>query len=387
MKRNKILAAAIAAALAAPLQAIAETANANVYGNFDVSYDSINTGTATNGTHGTTSNRVSSNTSFIGVKGSAGASVGLSAIWQVESLINVGDSAANGTPTGATTNNGIGYLGSRNTFAGLKSDNYGTILGGRYDAPYRLSTRRLDVFDRGIADNRSILGGSNVAAKADFDGRQDQVVAYISPSLGNVTVAAAHVNLNPTVGTGGTYQGHAESVAGWYDVNGFYGALAYELHNLQNSATSGYLGSEHASRLGLGYTREGIYSVGFVAEQTGDDLGDGGNDLYGHTAYYVSGKYYVGNAGAIKAAFTDAGNIGGGNTASTGAKQFSLGYDHTLNKRTTLYALYTKLSNGSAAAYSLSIYNGTAASIGGPSTIAGTGASPSALAVGVLVTF
>src|SRR5450756_2293298 len=380
MKRNKILAAAIVAALAAPLQAFADTANVNVYGNFDVSYDSINTGTATNGTHGTTSNRVSSNTSFIGVKGSVDASDGLSAIWQVESLVNVGDSAANGTPTGATTNNGIGYLGNRNTFVGLKSDGYGTVFAGRNDTPYRLSTRRFDVFDRGIADNRSILGGSNVAAKSSFDGRQDQVVAYVSPSLGGVTVAAAHVNLNPTVGTGGPYQGNAESVAGWYDANGFFGALAYELHNLQNSITSGYLGSEHASRLGFGYTQEGVYTVGFVVEQTGDDLGVGGTDLYGHNAYYVSGKFNVGNAGAIKAAFTDAGNIGGGKTDNTGAKQYSLGYDYSLNKRTTLYALYTKLSNESAAGYSFSIYNGTAASVGGPTTIAGTGASPSSLA-------
>src|SRR5450759_2792427 len=103
MKRNKILAASIITAFFLPLQAVAETANVNVYGNFDVSYDSINTGTATNGTHGTTSNRVSSNTSFIGVKGSVDANDGLSAIWQVESLIAVGDSAANGTVNGAVS--------------------------------------------------------------------------------------------------------------------------------------------------------------------------------------------------------------------------------------------------------------------------------------------
>jgi predicted porin len=387
MKRNKILAAAIVAALTAPLQAAADTANVNMYGNFDVSYDSINTGTAAKGTSGTTSNRVSSNTSFIGVKGSVDASDGLSAIWQVESLINVGDAAANGTPTGATTNNGIGYLASRNTFAGLKDNSYGTVFAGRNDTPYRLSTRRFDVFDRGIADNRSIMGGSNVAAKVAFDGRQDQLVEYISPSLGGVTIAAAHINLSPTVDLGGQYQGNATSVAGWYNANGFYGTLAYEQHNLQNSTNSSYLGSEHAGKLGFGYTREGVFTVDLFAEQTSDNVGTGGANLYGHNAYYVSGKFYVGSAGAIKGAFTDASNLGGGNTANTGAKQATLGYDYSLSKRTALYALYTKLSNESAADYSLSIYNGTAASVGGTTTIAGSGASPSALAVGVLVTF
>jgi predicted porin len=380
--KSIILAAAIVA-MSSP--AFADTANVNIYGNFDVSYDSINTGTSTKGAAGTTSNRVSSNTSFIGVKGSVDAGDGLSAIWQVESLIAVGDSAVNGTVNGV--NSGIGYLGNRNTYAGLKHDSYGTVLAGRYDTPYRLSTRRFDVFDRGIADNRSILGGSNVAAKAAFDGRQDQVVAYISPNLRGVTVLAAHVNLNPTVNVGGPYQGNATSVATWYDVNGLYGSLAYEKHNLQSSTTSGYLGSEHATRLGFGYAQQGVFTVGFVAEKTSDDLGASGTDLYGHNAYYVSGKFNVGNAGAIKAAFTNAGKIGGGNTANTGAKQYSLGYDYSLNKRTTLYALYTKLKNESAAGYSFSIYNGTAASIGGASTIAGTGASPSAVAAGVLITF
>ena len=195
------------------------------------------------------------------------------------------------------------------------------------------------------------------------------------------------MNLNPTVSTGGPYQGNAESVAGWYTANGFDGTLAYELHNLQNSTNSSYLGSEHANKLGFGYTLEGIFTVAFVDEQTSDNLGVGGTDLFGHNAYYVSGKFNVGNAGAIKAAFTDAGNIGGGKTDNTGAKQYSLGYDYSLNNRTTLYALYTKLTNESAAGYSFSIYNGTAASVGGPTTIAGTGASPSSLAVGVRVTF
>jgi predicted porin len=374
---------ALAAAISAP--AWADTANVEVYGNFDVSYDSIKTGTSTKGVAGTTSNRVSSNTTFIGFKGAADAGAGWAAIWQVESLIALGDAAVNGTNGGV--NSGIGYLGTRNTFVGLKSDSYGTLLAGRYDTPYRLSTRRLDVFDRGIADNRSILGGSNVAAKASFDGRQDQVVAYISPRLAGVTVAAAHANLNPTVNTAGPYQGNATSVAGWYDADGFFAALAYEQHNLQNTATTGFLGSEHAARAGLGYTKEGVFAVGFVAEKTGDNLGVGKTNLYGHSTYYVSGKVNVGSAGAIKAAFTTAGNIGGGTTASTGAKQYSLGYDHSLSKRTTLYALYTKLKNASAAGYSLSISNGTAASIGGPSTIAGVGASPSALAAGVRVTF
>lgn len=381
-----LLATAIVTACYTPLAA-ADTANVNVYGNFDISYDSINTGNAANGKAGVTSNRVSSNTSFIGVNGSVDAGEGLSAIWQVESLIAVGDAAMNGTPTGVTTNNGIGYLGNRNTFVALTSNDYGTLLGGRNDTPYRLATRRFDVFDRGIADNRSILGGSNVAAKVAFDGRQDQVLEYISPTLANLSMAAARINLNPTISLGGQYQGNASSIAIWYNANGFYASLAYELHNLQNSTNASYLGNEHAAKLGISYTEEAVLTVSLAAESTGDNLGATGTNLYGHYAHYLSGKYYVSSAGAIKAALTDAGDLGGGNTANTGAKQLTVGYDHSLSKRTTLYALYTKLNNQSAANYSLSIYNSTAASVGGPTTLAGTGASPSCVAAGMLVSF
>lgn len=387
MKIKRALSATIINLLSSPVLALADNQNFNVYGNFDVSYDSINTGTSTGGISGTTSNRVSSNTSFIGFRGYADAGADLSAIWQVESLINVGDSAANGTPAGTAGNNGIGYLGSRNTYAGLKSDSFGTVLAGRYDTPYRFSARRLDAFDRGIADNRSIMGGSNVASKIAFDGRQDQLVEYISPTLAGITIAAAQINLSPTVNLASQYQGSATSIAAWYDANGCYGTLSYERHNLQDAGTLTQLGSEYAGKIGLGYSQASIFSVGVFAEQTADNLGNNGSDLYGHNAYYVSGKYHVGGSGLIKAAFTGASNLGGGATVATGAQQVSLGYDYSLGKHTTIYALYTKLHNMAAANYSLSIYNETAASIGGASTIAGTGASPSALALGTLIVF
>ena len=63
--QKKIIALAIAAAISAP--AFADTSNVTVYGVADVSYDSIKTGTATAGTAGITSNRVSSNSTRIGL--------------------------------------------------------------------------------------------------------------------------------------------------------------------------------------------------------------------------------------------------------------------------------------------------------------------------------
>lgn len=381
MKRNTILAAAIAAALSAP--AFADTANVNIYGKFDLSYDLVNTGTATNGTAGTTVGRVSSNTSRIGFKGAEDLGDGFSAIWQLESQLYIGD-ATNGT------------LGTRNSFLGVKGDAFGTLLAGRHDTPYRLSTRRFDLFTDGVADNRSIFGGvAGSSAVASFDGRQNQVVAYVSPKLGGITGAVGYVNLNPsiTVGTVGananTEKQTALSLAAWYDDNGFYGTVAHEVHNL--AVTAGTAGtaaagsatavkvSEKATRLGFGYSNE-LFNVNAAYEKTSDDYGVAKADKYGHSAFYVSGKVSLPGNNAVKAAVTKQGNVG--KVANTNVTQYSLGFDHALSKRTVVYALYSKISNGSAASYGLSS-NGTA----GASSIVGAGASPSVIAVGVAHSF
>lgn len=382
MKRNKILATAIAVALTTSLQAVADTANVSVYGKFDVSYDLVNTGTAISGTAGTTSGRVSSNTSLFGLKGSQDLSEGLSGVWQVETTLNVGNGGSAG----------VG-VGTRNTFAGLSSASAGTVVLGRHDTPYKISTRKLDVFADGIADNRSLLGGQagSTAAQpttfktagASFDGRQDQILAYTSPKLGDAfTAAIGYVNLNPANNVSTGAKANAWSLAGLYDAGGIYASLAYETHNsLAAGFVTGSLAgaSEKATRLGAGYTAD-AFAVGLVYEKTSDTLSATNDNLLGHNAAYLSGKFNVSSGNVIKAAYSTAGSTA---TANTGAKQFTVGYDHSLGKASTVYALYTKLSNQTEAGYTLS----NNSSVGGTSTSAGLGASPSAFAVGVKHTF
>jgi predicted porin len=400
--QKKIIALAIAAAISAP--AFADTSNVTVYGVADVSYDSIKTGTPTavGAAAGVTSNRVSSNTSRLGLKGSEDLGDGLSAIWQIESLINIGDNSA----TAGTT------IGTRNTFAGLSSASAGTVVLGRHDTPYKISTRAYDLFGDGIADNRAIMGGNSYAtvngngtltasgayqptAAASFDGRQNQVLAYISPKLGGVaTLAIGYVNLNPAQNTTASNKATATSVAGMFDIgSGFGAALAYEVHDVTSIAVAPLAAGakEKATKLGLSYAQD-AFAVNFAYEKTSDNFGLAagsavGSDTWGHNAYYLSGKYSVTANDTIKAAFTKASTLAMGGTAAsanTDAKQFTVGYDHSLSKRTYVYALYTKLSNGSAAGYTLG--SGTS-SVGGVTTSAGLGASPSAFAFGMRHTF
>lgn len=129
------------------------------------------------------------------------------------------------------------------------------------------------------------------------------------------------------------------------------------------------------------------YSLGMAYEKSTDTLGGAtapagctaltaGANCLGHSAWYLTGKYTF-DSNAVKLAYTKVGQLGA--AASTGASQFALGYDHRLDKRTTLLAVYTKLTNDAKANYGL----GNSAFSSGATTSIGTGADPSALSFGI----
>lgn len=391
---KKILVLALASAVSAP--AFADNSNVTIYGVANVSYDLVNIGSGTtlaNGTvpvNGFSPNKVSSNTSRLGLKGSEDLGDGLSAIWQIESLIQIDNSGAG---------NG---LATRNTFAGLSSNAVGTVLLGRHDTPYNLSTRKLDLFGDTIGDNRSILGGGRATAAntapaaaaatvgASFDGRQPDVVAYISPSLSGFTGAVAYVAGAEGQTLATQSKGSAWSAAGWYNQDALYASLAYEVHNIGNApgtvgnaaVAAGTL-KESAWKLGVSYKFDAL-TANFAYEHISDDFGAAGANALGHNAYYLGGKYAFGND-AVKLAYSRAGSNA---TANTGANQVSVGFDHGLSKRTTVYAQYTRLSNDSAGVYTtFSATNAT----GSPANLTvaqtGFGARLSAFSLGLKHSF
>lgn len=373
--QKKLIALAVAAAFSAP--AFADNANFTFYGTADVSYDVVNTGNGTttaNGAtvvNGVTKRVVSSNVSKFGFKGSEDLGGGLAAIWQIEQQINLDDAAKN-------------TFASRNTFAGLKDETLGTVLLGIHDTPYKISTRKLDVFGDNIADNRALLGNKS---NAGFELRPSNVLAYISPALGGVTVAVATVNLsegNTTSGpTAAQYQqtNKATSIAAMYDVAPFYASVAMENHALNTLNTATEAKSESATRIGFGFKPD-AFEVNAVYEKTKDNLGAAGLNTLGHTAYYLGAKLNLGMS-AVKFAYGKAGVLGTGaaQVVDSGASQVSVGYDFGLSKRTKLYALYTKISNGKGINYGFSQSSGAA------STTSGFGTSPSALSLGMKHSF
>lgn len=376
--QKKIIALAIAAAVSAP--AFADTSNVTVYGVANVSYDMTKTGSTVAAANSFSSNKVSSNTSRIGFKGNEDMGDGLSAIWQIESKINIDGGAASA-------------LADRNTFAGLSSKTAGTVLLGRHDTPYNISNRKYDLFADGMADNRSIMGGG-ARAGASFNGRQPNVVAYISPAMSGLTGAIAYVAGAENQVLAADTKGSAWSLAALYGNGPISANFGYEVHNIGNATgtlgVAGIVGTvkETAWTISGGYKVE-AFELNAIYEKTSDNFGGqaalatgalaAGSNVLGHRAYYLSGKYNVTASDAVKLAYA---NAGSGAAINTGTTQISLGYDHSLSKRTTVYAAYTKLSNDTAGVYALSA-NGT----GAPAAVAAGGAKPSAISLGMKHTF
>ncbi len=400
--KKKIIALAIAAAVSAP--AFADTSTVTVYGVANMSYDLTSTG----GTNGFSSKKVSSNTSRIGFKGTEDLGGGLAAAWQIEQLVAM--------------DNAGGTLATRNTYLGL-AGGFGTALLGRHDTPYKIATRGMDVFGDTIADNRGIMGGgsntlaapatnggvgslnlttgaanaagNSTGAAASFDGRQPDVVAYVSPAMSGFTGIIAYVAGAENQTLASQSKGAAWSLAGLYGNGPLNVNFGYEVHDLGGAPGSvgvPALGAtklkESAWKIGAGYTMDAL-TVNGVYEKTKDNFGAlvglaAGANTLGHNAYYLSGKYSLGE-GAVKLAYAKAGNLSlsGSGVSGTGAKQLSIGYDHNLSKRTTAYALYTQLSNDANATYAL----GNAGIGNGSVFVNGAGSKPSAFSFGVKHTF
>lgn len=353
----------LATSLFVSMPVFADTANVSVYGVANISIDRIDTGTATNGTKGTSILKASSNASRIGFKGVEELGGGISAIWQIESLV-------------ALDNSG-GTFATRNSYAGLSSKDYGTVLVGRNDTPYKVITRKLDNFGDTLGDNRSLFGtvkSKSSSTVTSFVTKQPDVIAYNSPSFSGFTASVAYVNLTETATKATDKKDDATSLAASYDDGSLYGALGYETHKLNTLG-----GTEKAWNAALGYKLD-AYSLALAYEKTSDTLGTAGANKYGHAALYVTGRFEF-DASAIKAAYTKANDLAG--TANSGATHLSLGYDYRMSKRTTLYALYTQLANKSAANYDL----GGAAWSSGLTTSIGAGSTLSAFSFGVKQVF
>ena len=338
-----LIAMAVAGVMAAPMTAMAD---ATVYGKIHVSIDS--------GDDGQDSALYwQSNSSRIGFKGSEDLGGGLSAIWQLESNMEVG--------SGSTS------WGLRNTFVGLKGG-WGTVLGGRHDTPMKTVARKFDLFGDQVGDSRNVIGGKGAGSDVGFDLRTANTVAYLSPTFGpGLSFQAAYV-----IEDGVDTKEDAVSASGYWKAGNFLVGLGYETHG-EGWNTAG-TETETGMRVGVKWTPGGFIVSGFyetltdlngVSGADADTMGVGVGFKMGKNVFKVQ-YYMVGDDGA-----TDA-----------DAATMAIGWDHNLSKRTTAYIAYAATDNDNNASYAAD-----ASGHGGEVGVAGPGQDPSVISFGMIHKF
>lgn len=306
---KKLLALAVAAAVAVPMTAMAD---ATVYGKVRQAVEGYD-----NGQSGADYTRINDWFSRLGVKGSEDLGNGLKAVYKMEFGVPI----SNGTT-----------ISSRNAYVGL-AGGFGTVLIGRHDTPLKMSTGGLDVFSATSGHT------SNLWVENFTDRRVDGTVAYISPNMGGLTIAAAIVPAE-TNAADGLMEGY--SIAAMYKNSGLYASVAME--NLSEEMV-GRDDDWTQLRVGFGY-KAANWRVGaaWENEEAGETAPAAGDD-FDRDKFQIGGAYNFGN-NTVKVKYFDAeeGRSHTNNSVEGEHDGFSVGFDHNFSKRTQAYVMYTDSS-------------------------------------------
>lgn len=350
--QKKIIVLAIAAAMTVPAMAYAEV---SISGQANMSYDRVSSGNAA--PNDTTVNKLNSNNSRVVLKGSEDLGGGLSAVVFLDSRFGLDTGTIAATTTTASLFGG-------NAYVGLKSADFGTLLAGRHDTPYKISTRNLDVFFDVVGDNRASNGAGSNGLMSAHDLRLSNVIAYISPAFGGLTVAAATVFGAESAVAATDKKGSAVSLAGMYSMDAIYATLAYQTITVGTNSDMGAatlttaVGSTligdtpivlsaddkaSAFKVGGGFSMD-AFTVNAVVERTTVDP-VASPDNVTNTNMYLGAKFALSSTDAVRAAYTNRGaSKAGATTLANKASQVAIGYVHDMSKATSVYATYVKTS-------------------------------------------
>jgi len=350
--KKSLIALAVVSAFAAP--AFAATSNVDVYGALGISIEDNDSDNS--------DLQVTDRQSRIGFKGTEDLGGGLKAIWQIEQAISASASGQDGVG-GAT-------LANRNSFVGL-SGGFGTVLMGRHDTPYKMSTGSLDIFADTVADWNvaegfdltttatigSIVGAATVISPALIDPTHDlrsaAAIAYVSPNFSGFSFAAAVVATNNpsavsistagAVGAGNLNSGDnldAYSLSGTYANGPLFLTVGYQDAKVIDSQALKIGAGYSFGDLKLGAVYENVENslVGgvYVAANASLSISSGAGALVADRDTWLVNAAYTMGPIVLKAEY------GQLDIEDLDVDKWALGADYNLSKRTNVYAVYTK---------------------------------------------
>lgn len=344
---KKILAIAVAGIVAAPMAAQAAV---EVYGKAHLSVGLTDTGAEAGDGF-----EMNANNSNVGFRGEEDLGNGFGAIFQAE--------------TGFAQDTGVWSDSGRNSFVGLKGD-WGKLVLGRHDSPYKLSTGRMDPFSDTQGDYNALMGVSPTGVSHDT--RFNNSILYTSPNMAGFTIMGQYgVNDRRDVTVGVERDRSEISLGATYSMGPWFGSLAYQVltDNLAIGTTE--FGDETAIKGGLGFTIAEATTLNVAYETL--DSGDAAGDRAG---VFFSAEHKMGSH-TLAFSYAVADQVG--DVENSGASQWTIGGYHNMSKATQLYALYSALEReASAPGYGIFLSGATPVA---------AGETGSALMVGVIHSF
>jgi predicted porin len=373
-----------------------------LYGHLDLSVDAATKGIAGRTAGGVPADGrlgwqpdISSNLSYLGLRGSRDIAPGLRAVFQIETQIDV-SATPGASQSNFSSDNGVkGALASRNSYLGIAGE-WGAFKLGKTDAPYKLSTARMDPFSATVGDYNSIMGNTGGDNRAEFDTRLPHAMWYESPNWSGFRVNALYApgqnrsrtNLNNASGepdcTGGNNQDcndgsydNAYSLAGIYESGRLYVIGAYEKHKNVNRTTdelangglspNGSIGiaDEQAWKVGVQYSLPTDTTLNLIFERMTRRAPDPNFNERQRNGFWVAVTQKITSSDDLNLGWAHAGKTPGdvgtnrsdGTTAAgpvdNAANMLSLGYKHHFDKQANWYAVYARQMNHNGAHYDL----------------------------------
>ena len=396
--QKKIVALALAGLSTAAFAQIAPQNDAGptsvtIYGVADVSVQGVHASggsAADNAAVNGGKARIESNSSLIGFKGVESLGNGNSAIFQLETTVNL-TGANNGSATtnrdgvastnvnGNTTSNGTAFGTLRDSGVGFASK-YGTVIAGYWSTPYRQTVSSLDVMPGAAGDGRidnvfgRIATGANSTATLSGFTRAT-AVAYALPTLYGINGAIAYTGNGSNNLTNNSTQGFNEAMSfnlGWtgygFNLQGAFSQLKLTYDAGTPLTTAGNGNGNALTNYAIGGAYTGVPGLKVSALYGRNTLGlnavtgataatsNGANKLSSNSVYLGTSYRFGNNEPRISWQLTS--NSNGANASDNsnvytqnGGKQWALGWGYYLSKRTQVYGLYTQINQNANANY------------------------------------
>lgn len=357
--QKKLLAVAVAGALAIPGVALAQS-SVTISGFFKGGLESVKFSSTAKNPNSSTSVVDDSSRIIFNVREDLGG--GLSAIGQYDMRMSIDMGALAGTG---------------NNHVGLQSKQWGRLTFGRQDLHY--FNRESDMTARGTlrSDSISILafagaGGTAIAGAT----RTANTVQWVSPNWGGFTLGAAYSSSGGGGADGDIAAGAGVRKGSAWNLNPNFAGKNFQIgYSYWTSKPDGAgATNQRGDRLYGSYSWSG-FKLGLAWDKSKLTTAATGVTASNRTAWSIPVSYSWGKH-SVHAHYDKARDDKATPGVSDGAKMFALSYAYDLSKRTSASVTYAKINNDAGGIYNLF----TGVGLGGQVAASAAGEDPRVLA-------